>query len=117
MSGVMATTASGTSPGDAAAPRSWGTPGVRAAIISTSLIALALSDGLKPQTGAANVPRVNAAWDQAFSHAQYVILTATNARRIAWSPQLQAYLASHFRQVYRSPRKLLVYVRNGLPAG
>ena len=38
----MATTASGTSPGDAAAPRSWGTPGVRAAIISTSLIALAL---------------------------------------------------------------------------
>jgi hypothetical protein len=42
MSGVMATTASGTSPGDAAAPHSWGTPGVRAAIISTSLIALAL---------------------------------------------------------------------------
>ena len=42
MSGVMATTASGTSPGDAAAPRSWGTPGVRAAIISTSVIALAL---------------------------------------------------------------------------
>jgi Glycosyltransferase family 87 len=38
----MATTASGTSPGDAAAPRSWGTPGVRAAIISTSLIALTL---------------------------------------------------------------------------
>jgi hypothetical protein len=42
MSGVMATTASGTSPGDAAAPRSWGTPGVRAAIIGTGLIALAL---------------------------------------------------------------------------
>ena len=42
MSGVMATTASGTSSGDAAAPRSWGTPGVRAAIISTSLIGLAL---------------------------------------------------------------------------
>jgi len=38
----MATTASGTSSGDAAAPRGWGTPGVRAAIISTSLIALAL---------------------------------------------------------------------------
>ena len=42
MSGVTATTASGTSPGDAAAPRSWGTPGVRAAIIGTGLIALAL---------------------------------------------------------------------------
>jgi len=78
---------------------------------------LALSDGLKPQTGAANVPRVNAAWDQAFSRAQYVILTATNQRRIAWSPQLEAYFASHFSQVYRSPRKLLVYVRNGLHAG
>jgi hypothetical protein len=78
---------------------------------------LALSDGLKPQTGAANVPRVNAAWSQAFSHAQYVILTATNTRRIAWSPQLQAYFASHFSQVYRSPRKLIVYVRNGLHAG
>jgi hypothetical protein len=78
---------------------------------------LALSDGLKPQTGAANVPRVNAAWDEAFSHAQYVILTATNARRIAWSPQLEAYFTSHFTQVYRSPRKLLVYVRKGLRAG
>ena len=42
MSGVMATTASGTSSGDSAAPRGWGTPGVRAAIISTSLIGLAL---------------------------------------------------------------------------
>ncbi len=42
MSGVMATTASGTSSGDSAAPRSWGSPGVRAAIISTGLIALAL---------------------------------------------------------------------------
>ncbi len=34
--------ASGTSSGDTAAPRSWGAPGVRAAIISTSLIGLAL---------------------------------------------------------------------------
>ena len=42
MGGVMATTASGTSSGDATAPRSWGTSGVRAAIISTSLIGLAL---------------------------------------------------------------------------
>ena len=42
MSGVTATTASGISPGDAEAPRGWGSPGVRAAIISTGLIALAL---------------------------------------------------------------------------
>jgi hypothetical protein len=38
----MATTASGASSGDAAAPESWGTPGVRAAIIVTGLIGLAL---------------------------------------------------------------------------
>jgi hypothetical protein len=78
---------------------------------------LALSDGLKPQTGAASVPRVNAAWDQAFSHARYVILTATNTRRIAWSPQLEAYFAGHFSQLYESPRRLTVYARNGLRAG
>jgi Dolichyl-phosphate-mannose-protein mannosyltransferase len=42
VSGVRATTASGTSSGDSAAPRSWGTPGVRAAIIGTGLIGLAL---------------------------------------------------------------------------
>jgi hypothetical protein len=77
---------------------------------------LALSDGLKPGTGAAKVPRVNAAWHQAFSQAQYVLLTAANGRRIAWSPQLKAYLASHFTQVYQS-RKLTVYRRNGLHAG
>ena len=38
----MATTASGTSSGGTAAPRSWGTPAVRAAIIGTGLTALAL---------------------------------------------------------------------------
>jgi hypothetical protein len=78
---------------------------------------LALSDGLKPQTGAANVPAVNAAWNQAFSHAQYVILTATNTRRIAWSPQLETYFASHFTQLYESPRRLILYVRKDLRAG
>ena len=78
---------------------------------------LALSNGLKPQTGAANVAAVNAAWSQDFSKAQYVLLTATNHRRIAWSPQLEAYFANHFHQVYRSPRKLILYVRSGLRAG
>jgi hypothetical protein len=77
---------------------------------------LALSDGLKPQTGAANVPRVNAAWSQAFSQAQYVILTATSIRRIAWSSQLDTYFAGHFTQLYKSPRRLILYVRKGLRA-
>jgi hypothetical protein len=74
---------------------------------------LALSNGLKPQTGAWRVPKVAAFWNQAFSHAQYVILTATNHRRIAWSTALQAYLNDHFTQIYQSPRKLLLYVRKG----
>jgi hypothetical protein len=78
---------------------------------------LALSDGLKPKTGAANVARVNEAWSQAFSKAQYVLLTASNPRRIAWGPQLEAYFGSHFHLVYQSPRKLMLYVRNGLHAG
>jgi len=75
---------------------------------------LALSNGLKPFTGAGYVPAVAAAWNQAFSHAQYVILTDTNTRRVAWTPALKAYLNDHFVQVYRSPRKLLLYVRKGL---
>jgi alpha-1,2-mannosyltransferase len=76
---------------------------------------LALSNGLKPFTGAGYVPAVAAAWNQAFSHAQYVILTATNTRRVAWTPALKAYLNDHFVQVYRSPRRLELYVRKGLP--
>ena len=78
---------------------------------------LALSHGLKPQTGAAKVAAVNAFWSRAFSKAQYVILTATTHRRIAWSPQLETYFANHFHLVYLSPRKLQLYVRNGLHAG
>jgi len=38
----MATTVSGTSPGGAVAPSGWGTPAVRAAVIGTGLIGLAL---------------------------------------------------------------------------
>ena len=75
---------------------------------------LALSSGLKPSTGAGKVPAVAAAWNQAFSHTQYVILTGMNNRRIAWTPALKAYLAGHFVQVYRSPNRFLVYARKGL---
>ena len=75
---------------------------------------LGLSHGLKPQTGAASVRAVDTFWNQAFSHAQYVLLTATSIRRIAWTPQLENYLASHFNRVYRSPRKLILYVRKGV---
>jgi len=78
---------------------------------------LALSHGLKPQTGAAKVAAVSTFWGQAFSKAQYVLLTSTTHRRIAWGPRLNAYFATHFHLVYYSPRKLQLYVRNGLHAG
>jgi hypothetical protein len=72
---------------------------------------LALSYGLKPRTGAAKVPAVNAAWNQAFSNAQYVLLTPSNVRRIPWTPALKAYLTSQFTQIYESPKGLILYVR------
>jgi alpha-1,2-mannosyltransferase len=74
---------------------------------------LALSHGLTPGTGADRVPAVAAFWSQAFSHAQFVLLTRINTRRIAWSPSLRAYFRSHFRRVYTSPRHLTLYVRKG----
>jgi hypothetical protein len=75
---------------------------------------LALSNGLRPTTGAGKVPQVAAFWHSALSRAQYLILTATNTRRIAWTPALVTYLNDNFVQVYKSPRKLVVYVRKGL---
>jgi hypothetical protein len=78
---------------------------------------LGLSNGLRPTTGAAKVPKVEAFWHSAFSRAQYLILTATNGRRIAWSPALVSYLNDNFVRVYKSPRKLLVYVRKGQRIG
>ena len=86
-------------------------------MVDTLGTTLALSHGLKPQTGAWRVPAVNAAWNEAFRNAQYVLLTATSTRRIAWTVTLQDYLTSHFTQVYESPRRLIVYVRNGLHPG
>jgi hypothetical protein len=60
------------------------------------------------------VPAVAAFWHSAFSRAQYLILTATSGRRIAWTPALYTYLNDNFVQVYKSPRRLVVYVRKGL---
>jgi hypothetical protein len=82
-------------------------------LVDTLGTALALSHGLTPGTGAARVPAVAAVWSEAFSHAQYVLLTRINTRRIAWSPSLRAYFRSHFRRVYTSPRHLTLYVRKG----
>jgi hypothetical protein len=86
-------------------------------MVDTLGTTLALSYGLKPRTGAARVPAVNALWSDAFRNAQYVILTPFDARRIPWNTELEAYLTSHFTQVYISPNRLTVYERKGLRTG
>ena len=60
------------------------------------------------------VPAVAAVWQRAFSAAQYVVLTPYNPLRIAWTPSLRAYLASHFTLASGSWSPLRVYVRTGL---
>ncbi|HEV2374252.1 MAG TPA: hypothetical protein VGS19_19100, partial [Streptosporangiaceae bacterium] len=74
---------------------------------------LALANGLKPSTGAGRVPAVAAAWTQAFDHAQYVLLTAGNARRVPWTPGLRAYLRTNFTKVYTDGHKFTLWARHG----
>jgi alpha-1,2-mannosyltransferase len=75
---------------------------------------LVLSGGHTPLTGAARVPGVRAAWQQAFSHAQYLLLSHKNTLRVAWTPALRAYLADHFRLVLIG-RHYQVYQRRPHP--
>ncbi len=75
---------------------------------------LALSNGLKPNTGAGRVPAVAGFWQQAFEHAQYVLLTNTNHRRVPWTPALRAYLLQHFTVVDQPSFRLTLYARKGL---
>ena len=62
---------------------------------------------------AGRVPTVAAVWRQAFSAAQYVLLTSYNQARIAWTPQLRAYFLDHFTRVSGNWAPLTLYVRKG----
>jgi Glycosyltransferase family 87 len=73
---------------------------------------LALANGRGPANGAGAVPAVAKAWRQAFSHSQYVVLSAKNSLRVAWSPGLRAYFRAHFQAVVRH-RDYTVYARRG----
>lgn len=75
---------------------------------------LALGHGLKPNTGAGNVPAVAAVWRDAFQHAQYVLLTGRSFKRVAWNTSLWAYFHSNFRLVMSVPTGDTLYVRDGL---
>jgi hypothetical protein len=75
---------------------------------------LALGHGLKPSTGAGNVPAVAAVWRDAFQHAQFVLLSAHYFRRVAWNASLRTYFADNFHLVQKVPTRDALYVRNGV---
>jgi hypothetical protein len=75
---------------------------------------LALSHGLKPGTGAGRVPAVASLWLSAFQHAQYILLTNINDRRVPWTPALTSYLQQHFVEVPQPAVRLTLYARRGL---
>jgi hypothetical protein len=76
---------------------------------------LALSHGRSGTAGAGNVPAVATMWRDAFEHAQYVLLTANNSVRIAWSPALVTYFHDNFHRVMKFWSRGALYVRNGIP--
>ena len=71
-----------------------------------------LGHGRDAATGAARYPAVDAAWRNAFQHAQYVWLSVKfNPRRIAWTPTLRSYFRSHFRPVLHDGTSNVLYAR------
>ena len=60
---------------------------------------------------AGRVPAVAALWRQGFDAASYVLLTAYNPNRIAWTPSLKAYFSHHFTRVSGNWAPLELYVR------
>jgi dolichyl-phosphate-mannose-protein mannosyltransferase len=74
---------------------------------------LALGDGRRPGSGAGRVPAVSTAWHQAFSTAEWVLLTSKSSVRIPWNPALLAYFHSNFRLAGHANNSTL-YVRRGL---
>jgi hypothetical protein len=62
---------------------------------------------------ARSVPAVTAVWQQAFRAARYVLLTPYNGNRIAWTPQLRAYLRDNFAAVSGNWAPLQLYARHG----
>ena len=70
----------------------------------------ALGHGRSART-AGSVPAVAAVWQQAFRAARYIVLTPYDKNRIAWTPQLRAYLRDNFAGVKGKWAPLRLYVR------
>jgi hypothetical protein len=68
--------------------------------LATTLVA---GNGVSVQGGAKALPRVVAGWRAIFSRADYVWLSGSSARRIPWTPELQAWFAGSFRPLRPPP--------------
>jgi alpha-1,2-mannosyltransferase len=74
---------------------------------------LAFSNGLKPSTGAGNVPEVQALWRDEFQKAQFVWLSYNAYRRVAWYPALRTYFHDNFVLVLKHGWHDSLYARKG----
>jgi hypothetical protein len=68
--------------------------------LATTLVA---GNGVSVQGGAQALPRVVAGWKAVFSRADYVWLSGSSARRVPWTPELQAWFAGNFRPLRPPP--------------
>ena len=68
--------------------------------------------GGRRATVAGAIPAVAELWKRAFEGAQYVLLTQYNSRRIAWTPELRAYLRRNFVSLKGSWPGLQLYGRS-----
>jgi hypothetical protein len=75
---------------------------------------LALAHGRTPATGAASYPAVASMWWSAFRHAQYVLLSGKNYKRVAWPPGLRTYFHANFHQVLEDSIFDRLFVRDNV---
>jgi hypothetical protein len=68
--------------------------------LATTLVA---GNGVSVQGGAQALPRVVAGWKAVFSRADYVWFSGSSARRVPWTPELQAWFAGNFRPLRPPP--------------
>ena len=83
--------------------------------LATTLVA---GNGVSVQGGAKALPQVVADWKAIFARADYVWLSGSSARRIPWTPELQAWFARDFRPLRPPPGQVSegkVYARRGTP--
>ena len=74
---------------------------------------LGFSNGLKPATGAGNVPAVQALWREEFQKAQFIWLSYNAYRRVAWDPALRTYFHDNFVLVFKHSWHDSLYARKG----